>query len=107
MKIRSFFIHILYICNGSACSFSFRSDTYEVLKGIKLSKTYYTFLSYHNSTNTCALYCLADIACVSAKYNLVTTQCELNSKSPLDESANIEEDNEWRVLYSKEGMYKK
>ncbi|XP_071164198.1 uncharacterized protein [Mytilus edulis] len=104
MKIRSFFIHILYIFNGSACSSSFQSDTYEVLKGIKLSKTYYTFLSNHNSTNTCALYCLADIACVSANYNLVTTQCELNSKSPLDESANIEEDNEWKVLYSKENL---
>lgn len=107
ITMRKILIYILYVLNDAVCSLAISSKTYEVLKGIKMLNTDYTVSLNHNSTNKCASYCLADIACVSANYNFVTNQCQLSTKSPLDETASVVEDNEWKVLFCKKGRSSK
>ncbi|XP_076097755.1 uncharacterized protein LOC143067967 isoform X2 [Mytilus galloprovincialis] len=102
--MRKILIYILYVINDAVCSLAISSKTYEVLKGIKMLNTFYTVSLNHNSTNKCASYCLADIACVSANYNFVTKQCQLSTKSPLDETASVVENDEWKVLFCKKDL---
>ncbi|XP_063425810.1 uncharacterized protein LOC134709575 [Mytilus trossulus] len=104
IKMRKILIYMLYVLNDAVCSSAISLKTYEVLKGVKMLNTYYTVSLNHNSTNKCASYCLADNVCVSANYNFVTKQCQLSTKSPLDESASVVEDNEWKVLFSKKDL---
>lgn len=80
-----------------------QTKLYEVLPGLRLDNSYKTIIVNPESMSKCAFLCLNEKNCSAANYNKMTYLCELNSKSPSEESSVVQENVDWNLLYIKDG----
>jgi len=95
-------MYILFF--GVLTSAEIQQEYYTVLTRLKIANPYQSISLYYDLMARCSSFCLAQSTCVSANYNNKTKTCELNHKSPSDETSTIIENSDWKLLYVPDGQ---
>ena len=104
MEIAIFFTYMYILFFGALPSEEIQQEYYTVLKGLKIANPYQSISLYYDSMAICSSFCLGQSTCVSANYNKKTKTCELNNKSPSNETSTIIENSDWKLLYVPDGQ---